>query len=178
MGFAVVMLFAAACENGNGTRSVQEPAVSLPCQNSIESLDGPASDGGHAVVLGRVELPTGGALGASRTAEDPEFPLFAKDGLVIKAGTSFELIVPRAWRSRLRIGWGSPAQPTTRLQVSRCPAANPTKPSLAYAGGCLVSEPACVSLIVEAGNRSQRVRIGVGAACPGQAEPPASVDPP
>jgi hypothetical protein len=117
---AALMLLPAGCENGTDAPSETDSrgrATSLSCKNSIESLDGPTVDSGHTVVLGRVALPTGRALGANRTAEDPEFPLLAKDGLVIKAGTAFELIVPEVWRDRLRIGWGSPAQP--RL-VSRC----------------------------------------------------------
>jgi hypothetical protein len=174
------MLLEAGCENGNDATSETDPrapATSLPCKNSIESLDEPTVDSGHTVVLGRVVLPTGRALGVNRTAEDQEFPLFAKDGLVLKAGTSFELIVPSEWRSRLRIGWGSPAHPTTRIQVPRCPAEDPSKPWLAYAGGYFVSEPACVALIVRAANESQRVRIGVGAPCPGQDPPPAPVNP-
>jgi hypothetical protein len=175
---AVLLLTTAGCENGNDAttdhdrRAPRAEAVSLPCRNSIESLDRPTADGDHTVVLGRVGLPTRSALGVNRTAEDPEFPLFAKDGLVIKAGTSFELIVPRRWRDRLRIGWGSPAQPTARLRVAGCQPIEPSKPWLAYTGGYFVKERACVSLVVKAANQTRRVRIGVGAACPGQDPPP------
>jgi hypothetical protein len=177
---AVLMLLATGCENANDSTPETDrhaPAASLSCQESIESLDGATTAGAHTVVLGRVALPTGTALGVNRTAEDPEFPLFAKDGLVIRAGASFELVVPGALRGRLRIGWGSAARPTTRLAVSDCRATDPSKPWLAYAGGYFVSEPACVALIVRATNESQRVRIGVGAPCPGQDPPPAPVNP-
>lgn len=174
-----LMLAAAGCEDGNGATSEQDrrvsrpgPAVSLPCQEKIESLDGAIVADDHTVVLGRVQLPTRAALGVSRTAEDPEFPLFAKDGLVLKARTAFQLIVPDSDRSRLRIGWGSPARPTTRLEVLRCQTTDPSKPWLAYAGGYFVSEPGCFSLTVKSGNRTRQVDIGVGAACPGQRPPP------
>jgi hypothetical protein len=130
------------------------------------------------VILERVALPTRRPLQAGPGGADANFPLFVKDGLVIKAGTSFELVVPEAWRHRLRIGWGSPAQPTTRLEVSRCRAADPSKPWLAYAGGYFVREPACAPLIVKAAGTAQRVRMGVGEACPGQEPPPPPVNQP
>ena len=174
---AVMLLTTAGCENGNDAttdhdwRAPRAEAVSLPCQEKIESLDGPIVDDDHTVILQRVVLPTGQALQAGWTGEHAGFPLFAKDGLVIRAGARFELIVSDSDRSRLRIGWGC-ARPTTRLEVSRCQTTDPSKPWLAYAGGYFVSEPGCVSVVVKAANQTRRVRIGVGAACPGQDPPP------
>jgi hypothetical protein len=64
------------------------------------------------------------------------------------------------------------------LQVAGCRPTGTINPVnehdawLVYAGGYTVSEPACVSLVVKAGQTQQTVRIGVGTACPGQALPP------
>src|SRR6266436_6437678 len=64
---------------------------------------------GLKVVLGVVALPTssaGPALQTARTA-DPSLPrLFAKTGLLIKAGTDFKIVVPARADDRLGIGWG------------------------------------------------------------------------
>ena len=106
-------------------------------------------------------LPVGDGTGALR--------LFAKTGLVIRPGTEFELIVPARITSRLSIGWGNPGTPRHRVVVNNCP--NPGGGWLACAGGFWIDHPACVPIIVRAGSRQQRVRIGVGRACPGQRPP-------
>jgi hypothetical protein len=96
--------------------------------------------------------------------------LFAKTGLVIKPGTTFELIVPAPFTRRLSIGWGLPGTPSHRVVVSSCP--NPGGRWLAYAGGYWIDHPACVPIIVRAGGKQQTVHIGIGTPCPGQQPPP------
>ena len=127
------------------------------------------------VVLGVVALPASPAYPALGTAltGDRNGPtrLFAKTGLLIKAGATFELDVPSGFSHRLSIGWGgAPSTPSHRLIVSHC-----TNPGgdrwLAYAGGYWVEHPACVPLVVKTGSTQQQVHIGVGAACPGQRPP-------
>ena len=129
---------------------------------------------GYAAVLGRVALPTGRALGAERQPDStaPATTYWAKQGLVVRSGARLKVVVPRAWRGRLAIGWGSPARPTQRLVVPGCEGGTAPGGWLAYAGGFWVKAPACVPLIVEAGHHRQRVHVGVGAACPGQDPPP------
>jgi hypothetical protein len=149
----------------------------LPCQDVIASSSAPPSD--FSIVLDRVALPTGRALQTNRGSSATDW-LFAKEGLLIRRGTAFDLVVPDDWRSRLNIGWGSPAKRTSHLRVSGCrptKTVNPIRASdewLAYPGGYWVSEPACVAVLVRAGQAEQTVRIGVGAACPGQSPPPPS----
>jgi uncharacterized RDD family membrane protein YckC len=102
---------------------------------------------------------------------------WAKTGLDIKAGASFELVVPPEWRGRLSIAWGNGAPRTTRLQVAACrwmaspSQSSPARAWLGFAGGYWVRNPACVSLLVRAGHQTRRVHIGIGAACPGQSPP-------
>ena len=127
------------------------------------------------VVLGVVALPVSPAYPALGTAltGDGNGPkrLFAKTGLIIKPGTTFELVVPAAFSDRLSIGWGGePSTPSHRLIVSNCAKAGGAG-WLAYPGGYWVDHPACVPLIVKAGNNQQQVHIGVGTACPGQRPP-------
>ena len=118
--------------------------------------------------------------GANRTG-DPGPRRFTKDGLYVRRGASFDLIVPDDWRDRLTINWGFPGEATHHLRVPGCRPTgtiNPIHeqdPWLVYAGGYTVSEPACASLVVKAGQTQQTVRIGVGAACLGQGPPPPPV---
>lgn len=150
----------------------------LPCQDVIGSLAAPFSS--YSIVFDRVALPTGQVLGAYPSGEsDPTARLFAKTGLLIRRGTSFDLVVSDDWRGRLTVGWGSPGKRTSHLRVPGCrptKTLNPIRESdewLAYAGGYWVSQPACVSLVVRSDQAEQTVQVGVGASCPGQSPPPA-----
>ena len=173
----VLVTLASACSSGTAqvSTSPSDGPTLLACQDVVGSNPLPVS--GDSVILDRVALPTARALQANRTG-DPGGRLFAKDGLLIRRGASFDLIVPDEWRGRLTINWGSPGKATHHLRVPGCRptgTVNPVNeqdPWLAYAGGYTVSRPACVSLVVKAGQSEQTVRIGVGAACPGQGPPP------
>ena len=139
----------------------------LQCGNYVVS-NAQAAEAGQ-VVLGVVALPISPGYPALQTFPSVNGPLrlFAKHGLVIKPGTTFELIVPARSTNRLSIGWGTPSR---RVVVSNC--ANPGGGGwLAYPGGYWIDHPACVPIIVRAGGKQQQVHIGVGTACPGQRPP-------
>src|SRR3989454_6129158 len=146
----------------------------LDCQAVIGSEPVPAA--GDSIALDGVALPTKRALQANRTG-DPGTRRFAKDGLYVRRGASFDLIVPNNWRDRLTINWGFPGEATHHLRVPGCRPTgtiNPIHeqdPWLVYAGGYTVSEPACVSLVVQAGQADQTDRIGVCVGCPGPGGP-------
>jgi hypothetical protein len=154
------------------------PTASLPCPDQIDSSTAPSPQ--LTTTLGRVALPTHYALGAVLLPNepDPNARYWAKQGLDIRAGGSFELVVPPEWQGRLSFGWGNPGQWTTRLKVSGCrwtPSPSQSSPSrawLGFAGGYRVRSPACVAVLVRAGHQTRRVHIGVGAPCPGQRPPP------
>jgi hypothetical protein len=150
----------------------------LACQDVIGSQATPSA--GSSVVLDRVALTTDRILQINPAGADGTGWQFAKDGLLIRRGASFDLIVPDDWRGRLRIGWGSSAKASDRVRVPGCrPTGTIAQPHylasddwLAYAGGYWVSEAACVPLIVKAGQAERTVNIGVGTACPLKGPPP------
>jgi hypothetical protein len=171
---------AAVCDSSARALGVwsmaRDPRTSvLPCANYIDTQPPPES---FRVVLGVVALPTSPnypALQTSRTADgDHPRRLFAKTGLIIKAKTSFELIVPpqiAAPAARLGIGWGgTPSTPSQRIVVSNCPRAGKSE-WLAYPGGYWVDHPACAPLIVKTDGKEQQVHVGLGTPCPGQQPP-------
>ena len=144
---------------------------SLACGDYIDT-EAPPED--LQVVLGVVALPSSprsAALQTSPTGESGPHRLFAKTGLLIKPGATFELVVPDEFTKRLGIGWANgPATPASSLSVVSCP--NPKDSEwLAYPGGYWIDRPACVPLIVKAGGKEQLVHIGLGTACPAQAAP-------
>jgi hypothetical protein len=176
---SVLLLTATACASTSTVSPTPSDPISvLGCQDVIGSEASPPSE--SSIILGAVALPTGRALQANPDS-DPNATLFAKDGLFIRRGASFDLIVPDPWRGRLTVSWGSLATPTGHLRIPGC---RPTQrmPSsgrwavsddwLVYPGGYFVSQAACVSVLVRAGQAEQTVRIGVGASCPGQSPPP------
>ncbi|HEV2257486.1 MAG TPA: hypothetical protein VGS06_30510 [Streptosporangiaceae bacterium] len=188
---AVVAMLLAACTSGTarpgtgktGPATTPGPTSARPAGRSASSAT-PAGESvllcstGTAVsdaqvaplhvVLGVVALPVSPGYPALQTslANGPQ-RLFAKTGLVIRPGATFELIVPAPFTSRLSIGWSTPSH---RVVVSDC--ASPGRGGwLAYVGGYWIDHPACVPIIVRAGNRQQQVRIGLGTPCPGQRPP-------
>jgi len=180
-GRALVVIVALAYCSSPGAVAFAAPvgarsSTVLPCGDQIGSSTAPAPE---LTALGPVALPTRFALGAVLLPNepDPNARFWAKTGLDIKAGASFELVVPPEWRGRLSIAWGNGAPRTTRLQVAACrwmaspSQSSPARAWLGFAGGYWVRNPACVSLLVRAGHQTRRVHIGIGAACPGQSPP-------
>jgi hypothetical protein len=172
LSLAVVLAVTGAIAVAN--RSDEETHVStaplpratvLECRTVIGSEHTPGAErtvAGHSAAL-----TTGRVLQTSPSGEsDPRAALFAKDGLLVRRGSPFELIVPARWRNRLSISWGD-APRTTRLKVAACPANAPGNEWLAFAGGYFVPKPACVPLIVKTATATRRVHIGVGTRCPG-----------
>jgi hypothetical protein len=144
--------------------------TTLKCADQLGWPKSPPSSS-YTVVLGKVALPTKKAFAAVRLDRTPKSKFWAKQGLLIKPGASFELIVPAAWTSRLTIEWGNPGAATTHLWVTNCRSKKAGAHWLAYAGGFTVNMPACVPLIVKVGDNQRTVHIGVGKACAGQAPP-------
>ena len=178
---AVTAMLLAGC---TGTSVAPGPGKAAPATSSAapagesalacgDYIDGNASVGPLRVVLGVVGLPASPrypALQTSLSGDGSRAPrLFAKTGLVIRPGTTFELIVPAPFAKRLSIGWGLPGRPSHRVTVTSCP--NPGRGWLAYAGGYWIDHPACVPIIVRAGGKQQTVHIGIGTPCPGQRPP-------
>lgn len=180
---SLLVIAATACDSSTSavTKTPSDGIIVLLCQNVILSEPAPRSD--LAVVLDRVALPIINSLQANRSGDsDPSARLFTKSLIMIRRGASFDVVVPDEWRGRLIIGWARQGRRGTHVRVPGCRPTHTLDPIretsddwLGYAFGFWVSEPACVSLIVRAGQAESTVRIGVGASCPGQGPPPSPV---
>lgn len=170
----------AASPNSKGLESGGAEQVS--CAHAIGE-DKPSKDveNGAAEVLGVVGLPTAPghqALQANVSGDpNPVYRLFAKRGLLAKAASQFEIVVPPEYADRAALVWGNPGRPTAHLLFGPCASTPTTTGWLAYPGGYLVSEPMCLPLVVRSAGRETPVHIGVGRACPGQPTGP-QVTPP
>ena len=127
-------------------------------------------------MLGVVALPAAPDSRALQAFDsgDPGVPaLFAKTGLLVRAGQAFELEVAAEPDNRVAIGWGNALTfvPGARFAVPACPDTFGTG-WLAYPGGYWADRPLCLPLVVRTADGEEQVRIGIGAPCPDQ-QPPA-----
>jgi hypothetical protein len=131
------------------------PAVSCAHDLGTDAPDG----GGYRLVLDAVAVPTGKLV--PQDSDEPGW-LFAKSGLVVRAGTLVDVAVAPDAVTGVRVGWGSPGPEGTAIHVPACPSGSGW---LAFAGGYSVRTPACVPLIVRAHGQRERVAVSVGVAC-------------
>jgi hypothetical protein len=145
-------------------------AATIICEHAIDGLP-PTPD--VTVVLDAVDLPASPAYSPLQAADSGGTPrLFAKTGLLIRAGVPSRVEVPASGDPSVGIGWsGWPAEPGRAVVVPGCPDLRGTG-WLSFAGGYWADEPLCLPLDVRTGDRLQRVEIGIGTACAGQAPPP------
>ncbi|MEA2000707.1 MAG: hypothetical protein U9N84_02280 [Actinomycetota bacterium] len=168
-----MLLVLTACTSSDpGTIIAEVRTSTLVCSSMIDSsLDLPSS---YTDILGVVALPTSesapAALQVNRDDKAPPIERYwAKTGLVVMAGRSFELRIADDLVGSAAMGWGSPAQMVERVVDGGCEGGSGW---VAYPGGFVVDEPRCIRITVKSGNDEQTVDIGVGAPCDGQEPPP------
>jgi hypothetical protein len=183
-GLVATALLLTACTAGT-ERSAAPAGSSTPGSStpSRTTSSAPASTGDQPVadttsiicelVLDAVALPTRPGYSALQGADSGSTPrLFAKTGLLVRAGVESRVELPASVASNVGIGWsGWPAQPSRTVVVPACPDLEGTG-WLTFAGGYWADQPLCLPVDVRAGDRQQRVEIGIGTPCPGQAPPP------
>jgi hypothetical protein len=159
------LLVAGSCSGGS-----EETAPLVDCATSIDAVSEPPGDYtvlGDAVAMLTSET-SDTALQTSQSGDaDPTKRLFAKSGLLVRAGAQARLSSDDAW-----LDWGSNAI-DRRLDVGPCEG----DPGwFAFAGGYLVADPACVAVTVTVDGSDFPYTMGVGAPCPGQQPPPRPSD--
>jgi hypothetical protein len=111
------------------------------------------------VFLDAVQLPTKVVLQTTPASESGQ--LFAKWGLVVRAGTTVDLRVSGEDLGHAMIGWsGAPSKPQTDLRA-QCTGEG----WMAFAGGYWVDSPRCVTLIIRARNEQTTAHLAIGAPC-------------
>ena len=160
----VVLSMAALGAAAAGAETVSAAtAVTVGCDQIIGTAR-TGHDAGHRVVLGVVSAPPASLPGVVHVPESAPFPYWRKAGMVIRAGRKpVTVTVPKAWRRRVRIGWGNPASPATVVRFVAC--ASPRTWN-GYAGGFFLrTRSACVPLVFAVGGRRVTLRFGLGRHC-------------
>jgi hypothetical protein len=141
--------------------------VNLDCSAPIDVVSSPT--GPQRGILDVVGLDITSTLQAVRAEGAGPHRLFAKTGLLVRAGREGSLTVPASWATRLSIAWGNhAAEWTTGLRIPVCPA--PPAASgrwLVFPGGFSLDKAACVPLQVSAGKKTITVHVSLGAHCRG-----------
>ena len=155
---ALAVLTAASAQSASGL-----PPATVSCESIVLSR-GSADAVGRRVVLGVVSVPPAYLPQVVPRRTGP-WTHWSKAGLAVRGGSPrVRVSVPRAWRSRVRIGWGDGGGSFVRF--ASCPAYELEKPWNGYAGGFFLrSRSVCVPLIFRVGQRSETVRFGIGRRC-------------
>lgn len=134
------------------------------CAVAVDAMREPPA--GYRIVGEDVAVPDREVLQADESGEpDPVARLFAKWGLVVRAGAVVDLRVAPEWEDRARVGWGNPAEPAVSVQVRACAADDDQSQWLAFVGGTWVTQPTCLPLTIRSQGRTAQVRLGIGVPC-------------
>ncbi|MEV6694389.1 hypothetical protein AB0M35_23235 [Micromonospora sp. NPDC051196] len=148
----------------DATPSSQDSGGPESCAVAVDALREPPN--GYRIVGEDVAVPDREVLEAHESEKpDPAARLFAKWGLVVRAGAVVDLRVASGWEDKARLGWGSPAEPAANVQVRACAADDDQSQWLAFVGGTWVAQPACLPLIIRSSGQTVQVRLGIGVAC-------------
>ncbi|GAA0420761.1 hypothetical protein Aca07nite_11330 [Actinoplanes capillaceus] len=123
-----------------------EPAQTAPCPAVIDHVAEPPA--GYRVVGENIALPDEDTVHRpNESGQEGPARLFAKFGLLVRAGTTTELSLPPEWSERARIGWGQ-QEPAMSQTVTGCPPGWGDGAWSVFAGGVSVIEPDCVPIRV------------------------------
>lgn len=143
--------------SGSVGTEMSDAGATVPCSDDL-GVTTPIDDQ-YRLVLDAVALPARTLV--PQGSGEPGW-LFAKQGLVVRAGTAVDIMVAPGAVGHVRIGWGSPGPEATAIHVPACPSGSGW---LAFAGGYTVRTPTCVPLLVRTHGQQERVEVGVGAHC-------------
>jgi hypothetical protein len=141
------------------------PSTSPPtvlCEDIIDQAQSGYANG-YRLVLDTISVPPARLTQVVATHDKP-WAYWRKAGLVVGASDLPVVVsVPRLWRTRAAITWGSSGI-VSSLRIGACP--DPPNVWNAYAGGFYIaSRSACVPLMFRVGARSKTVRFGIGRTC-------------
>ena len=125
-------------------------------------------EAGYRVVAGAVAVPVSDRMlhPAEQGAGAGPTRLFAKWGLLVRAGTAVDLSLLPGWSGRARLNWGdTDAGPATSVRIVACDADSGAGPWTVFAGGTWVAEPDCVPIRVSTATGEATVEVSVGAPC-------------
>src|SRR5690348_12632883 len=169
LGLLAAALLVAGCSGHSVMAAGQPPPPSPAVQLRVGcgQVILPANSGtvgGARVVLGVVSVPPA-YLPPAVPSGLRSWRYFRKFGLGVRAGSPAVVVsVPRAWRYRAAISWGSNPGIASSVRVLSCP--RQAGAWNRYAGGFYLRSPsACVPLVFQVGRQSVTRNFGIGRNC-------------
>jgi hypothetical protein len=167
---AVAVLALAAASLAWATRLPHvSGSFAVACTEAVGGTPSPRADG-FRVVLGDVSVATENA--AERVAPvdlggATGWRYWEKSPVSVRAGkVGVTVTVPRAWRSRVELTWGTRGRVGSEAKFGGCADGPPASAWNIYAGGFyLTSRSACVPIVIRAGGRTSTVRFAFGKRC-------------
>jgi hypothetical protein len=166
----VVMAGAAGCGDDPGNLDPPPPSgpsaagTVVGCPEAIGRVDDPGET--YQVVAGVAAVPAGNRVlePAPQTSGEGPTRLFAKWGLLVRAGATVDLSLLPGWADRARMRWGdTDAEPVTAVRVAAC---RDGAAWSVFAGGTWVAEADCVPIrITAATGEEATVELSIGAPC-------------
>jgi hypothetical protein len=166
MARAAVFVLVAAVAAVSASVAASGPTPTVVCEDIIGLGGADPAWRPKRIVLSVIAAPP--AYMGQIQRQEGRWTFWRKAGLVVRGDSPpVRVSVPKAWRTRAAIGWGS-VRETAALRVDSCPPSgelgeagdwNP------YAGGFSVRRPACVPVTFRVGTRERTVRFGIGKRC-------------
>ena len=155
----------------SSTTTASLNAAPLDCMISTPSSVVPED---YEQLAGDVALPTStSSRYALQTASGQgSLRLFAKTGLLIRAGVKFTIMPAAGWRHRAAAWWGNNVGGETIAPLPFRGGPCGGSGWLAFPGGFFVTRVGCVPFEVDVAGRTFRVAVGIGSPCAGQKPPP------
>jgi hypothetical protein len=160
---ACLVIIGCIAAQGTLASATERPQRTISCAEFVKITPFPYP--GRRLVLGAVSVPAAYLPRTYPTTDKPPpWRYFAKQGIVVKSGTSITITVPPAWRTRVAISWGNNVHRV--FHTIRIAACSRTYRGYAYAGGFFLPRPSgCVPLVFAVGGRRQTVWFGIGRRC-------------
>ncbi len=155
----ILILVALVAGCGAALQPTTTEPVDLRCHELIDHIDTPPEN--YRVVADVVAFNPD-QLSVSIPPGDPDGRLWAKDGLVVRAGAQFEILAPRRIGDDLTFGWGS-VDEVNALRVPACEFRG--SEWLVYAGGWTPRARGCYDVLVRVDEVIETVQMAIGAAC-------------
>ncbi|NND13907.1 MAG: hypothetical protein HKO10_08075 [Acidimicrobiia bacterium] len=155
------ILIAAALLAGCGAtpQPTSSEPVDLRCHELIDHINAPPET--YNVVADVVAFNPA-QLSVSSPPGDPDGRLWAKDGLVIRAGAQFEILAPTSTGEDLTFGWGS-IDGVSAIRVPACEFRG--SDWMVYAGGWTPRERGCYDVFIRVDGVIESVQMAIGAPC-------------
>jgi hypothetical protein len=160
-----------------GDTSTPTRSAALDCDDPIDAVPAPPSllrTFGGTVAL-QTSTSTSLALQGSPISDPAiaRYHYFSKTPVYVRTnGKSATISVTRSSRGRVAPSWGNTDADGVATNTFTFGPCSGSATWIGFPGGYYLTRRGCFDFVVRAGRKNTRIRVGLGAPCPGQQPPP------